>query len=325
MTEERPPSNPARSLSPWLEASERLRSTARVFVVSLGAVAVTVVAGLSLTGLSTLEPGSTYFSFAIVGALVATLGVVIMLALAMRLSSASAVSMAELIELSESTSGGRLWWKKRIRRGSMHALRVVGDKSNSCLAGYANLKEFNDAVAAVYLDERQMADEAAKSPDNASTYAKYVAAKKMADWYNSRLSALIEIASFQRLRWNFAATAGLMTVAGAATAIGIVTYAAALQPRDVPSSPVSVTTHQSIAIKIPKSKSAAGLYESMIGCKKSVQALVLGVKDASVSAITIPESTCRSITLTATWDGAGYTAKFDLPKETKEAQPTALP
>lgn len=324
MSEESSTSDLVPFSSPWLEASERLRSTARMFVVSLGAVALTVVGGLSLTGLSTLEPGSTTFTFAIIGALLATMGIVIMLALAMRLSSASVVSMAELIELSDSPASGGLRWKQRTRRGNMHALNVVGNKSNGYLAGYLNLSEFNDAVAAAYLNERLTVDAAANSPNDSRAYKEYVAARGKADWYDSQLSTLIEVASFQRLRWNFAATSGWMIVAGACTAIGIVTYAAALQPRDVPSSPVAVTTHENIEIKVPESKSAAALYEKIIGCKQNVRALVLGVDDASVSAVTIPESTCRSVTLNAIWDGSGYTAKFDLPKETEETQPSAL-
>lgn len=320
-TPEKPP-----TASIWREAAERLRSTARVFVVSLGAVAVTVVAGLSLTGLSTLDPQSANFAFAVTGALLATLGVVVMLALAMRLSSASAVSMAELLALGDgAASKTRLWLRRLLRPGQMYARRVVNAKSNGYLAGYDNLEEFNKAAADVHKDERSKADDAAKDPDDPDVYTVYVAARNRADWYNERLSALVEVASFQRLRWNFGAAAGLMTVAGAVTAIGIVMYAAALQPRGVPSSPVAVTTHESIRIEVPESNAAAALYRSMVGCAQSVQALVVGVSDATVSAITIPESACRSVTLTAAWDGTGYVAKFDLPEETQKPQPSATP
>ncbi|MDQ0820695.1 hypothetical protein QFZ79_003065 [Arthrobacter sp. V4I6] len=312
--------------SRWREAAERLRSTARVFVVSLGAVAVTVVAGLSLTGLSTLDPRSANFAFAVAGALLATLGVVVMLALAMRLSSASAVSMAELLALRDSgASTKRLWWRRRLRPGHMYARRVVDAKSNGYLAGYDNLEAFNDAVAEVHLDERTKADDAAKAPKDPAVYAQYKAASIKAASYDARLRSLVEVASFQRLRWNFGATAGLMTVAGAVTAVGIVMYAAALQPRGVPSSPVAVTMHESIRIKVPESNAAAALYESVVGCAQSVGALVVGVSDASVSAITVPEDACRSVTLTAVWDGTGYVAKFDLPEETEKPQPSATP
>lgn len=313
--------------SRWGEAAERLRSTARVFVVSLGAVAVTVVAGLSLTGLSTLDPSSTNFAFAVAGALLATLGVVVMLALALRLASASAVSMAELIALADSKEGeagkadetGAVPWRRRmLRPGHVYARKIVAAKSNGYLAGYETLEKFDNAVVEANLDEREKADEAANAPDDSAAYAQYQAASKKAAWYDARLRSLVEVASFQRLRWNFAATAGLMTLAGAVTALGIITYAAALQPRDVPSSPVAVTTHQSIQIRMPESPGAAALYESVVGCSQSVRALVVGVSDASVSAITIPESVCRSVTLTATWDGTGYTAKFALPDETEK-------
>jgi hypothetical protein len=289
-------------------------------------VAVTVVAGLSLTGLSTLDPRSTNFAIAVAGALLATLGVVVMLALAMRLSSASAVSMAELLALGRNAAGIKpLWLRRLLRPGHMYARRVVDAKSNGYLAGYNNLEAFNNAVAAVHVDERRKAEAAAATSDDPAVYAQYKAASRKAAWYDARLRALVEVASFQRLRWNFAATAGLMTLAGAVTALGIVTYAAALQPRGVPSSPVAVTTHESIQIQVPENPAAATLYESVVGCSQTVRALVLGVSDGSVSAITIPESACRSVTLTAAWDGTGYVAKFDLPEETAKPQPTVTP
>jgi hypothetical protein len=308
--------------SRWREAAERLRSNARVYVVSLGAVAVTVVAGLSLTGLSTLEPWSAHFNFAVAGALFATLGVVVMLALAMRLSSASAVSMAELLELNDSKASEaskeelkklqKLQWR---RPGHRFARGVVNAKSNGYLAGYDTLEDFNIAVGEANEEERIKGDAAAAAPTDEDAYDEYVAAALKADWYQGQLQALIEAASYQRLRWNFMVTARLMTAVGAITAVGIIMYAAALQPRGVPSSPVAVTTHESIEIKVPESSAAAALYENVVGCREPVRALVVGAGDASVSAITIPESECRSVTLNAAWDGTGYVAKFDLPEE----------
>lgn len=323
------PASPS-PVSHWHEAAERLRSTARVFVVSLGAVAVTVVAGLSLTGLGTLDPGSRNFLYAVAGALLATLGVVVMLALAMRLAAASAVTMAELLALKDLNGNifakTWLWLRRRLLRpGHWYALKVVNDESNGYLAGCASLSALVSNAQQAYSDERTKAGEAAEAPEDDAAYSQYKAARKTADWYRFRLRALVEVASFQRLRWNFGATAVGMTLAGAATALGIVTYAAALQPRGVPSSPVAVTTHQSIQVKVPESAAAAALFGSVVGCSQEVTALVLDVGDASVSAITLPMNECRSVTLTATWDGTGYVAKFDLPEETEKPQPSATP
>src|SRR4051794_34782641 len=114
MAEEK--AEPAQAAAPsrWREASDRLRSNARVFVVSLGAVAVTVVAGLSLSALSKLDSQSPTFKIAVAAALVATLGVVAMLALALRLSAASALSMADMLRLADGAAGKwRLWWRRR--------------------------------------------------------------------------------------------------------------------------------------------------------------------------------------------------------------------
>lgn len=148
--------------------------TARVFVVSLGAVAVTAIAGLGLTGLSTLDPGSAHFAFAVVGALLATLGVVVMLALAMRLSSASAGSMAELLALRDGVdTEKKLKRRRRLRPGHMYALSVVDAKSNGYLAGYDNLEVFNNAVAQVHSAERTKADNAASALDDPDVYAEY--------------------------------------------------------------------------------------------------------------------------------------------------------
>ena len=320
-----PPAVPER----WREASDRLRSNARVFVVSLGAVAVTVVAGLSLTGLSTLEPGSRSFAFAVAGALVATVGVVALLALAMRLSAASAVSVADLLALGEGAAGAsRLWWRRTTRRGYWNARTVVGATANGYIAGYATLEQFAEAAVAAQRDQREKAQLAAANPDDEARYASYLAASRNAAWFGMRLGALAEVASFQRLRWNFGATAIAMTVIGVLTAAGIVTYAAALQPRDVPTSPVAVTTHESIRIEVPESPAAASLFETVVGCAQPVDALVLGVGAASVSAITIPEASCRSVTLDAVWNGVGYVAAFDLADQADEADaptPSATP
>lgn len=321
--------------SRWHEAAERLRSNARLFVVSLGAVAVTVVAGLSLSGLSNLDPKSVNFTFAVIGALLATLGVVIMLALAMRLSSASAVTMEELLALGEGAVQGRSG-KARVRHiqlrfrqllwpGYNYARKVVDAKSNGYLAGYNSLAEFDAAIAIVHKEEREKGDAAAASPDDTTVFARFKTATIKAAWYDAQLRSLVEVASFQRLRWNFGATAVLMTLVGAVTAVGIVMYAAALQPRGVSSSPVAVTTHEGIQVEVPENNAASALYNSVLGCSHSVQALVLGVSGATVSAITIPDSECRSVTLNAEWNGSGYVAKFDLPKETSAPRETAAP
>lgn len=293
--------------SRWREAADRLRSTARVFVASLGAVAVTVVAGLSLTGLSTLDPNSTNFGCAVTGALLALVGVVVMLALVLRLASTSALSMSELLN-----AGG---WR---RRGYIYAKNIVGDKSNGYLAGYDGLEQFSQAVAAVHEDERKKAEASAAAPGNKDAFQAYKAARLFSDWHDARLGSLIAAASFQRLRWNFGKTALLMAGAGLVSAVGIVMYAAASQQRDVPSSPVAVTTHESIDISAPDEAAAAALYEAVVGCNESVQALVIGVREASVSAITIPNSECRSVTMDAVWDDdKGYVADFNLPEETE--------
>lgn len=306
-----PESSPA---SPWQVAAERLRSTARLFVVSLGSVAVVVVAGLSLTGLSTLNPVSVGFKFAVAGALLAILGAVIMLALAMRLASASAVTMGGLLALSGNPDGKedlQLWVRRHLfRPGYWSALKVVNEPTNGGLAGYASLNEFVEAAETAYLEERTERENAAKAPDDIAVNARHEVAIAKAAWFKAQLRPLIGVASIQRLHWNFGATAVWMTLAGAVTALGVVTYAAALQPRDVPSSPVAVTAHQRIQIKVPDSAAAAALYKSVVGCGENVEALVLGVSDAEISAITMPAEPCRSVTLTATWDGTNYIAKF---------------
>jgi hypothetical protein len=315
----------------WQEAAERLRSTARVFVVSLGTVAVTVVAGLSLTGLGTLDPGSENFNYAVAGALLATLGVVVMLALAMRLASATAVSMGELLALIGESTRKRdklliLPLKRHLLKpGIWSALRVVDQASNGGLAGYPNLGALAKAAGEAYAAERELRDAAAAKPGDTVASAEYEEANRKAEWYKAQLRPLIGVASIQRLRWNFGATAAWMTVAGFATAIGIVMYAAALQPRGVPSSPVPVTTYQSIQVRMPESAAAAALYRNVVGCGQKVNALVLGVGDARVSAITIPQGECRSVRLTAAWDGTDYVAKFDLPEETETPASSATP
>lgn len=157
---------------------------------------MTVVAGLSLTGLSNLDPRSPNFAFAVTGALLATLGIIVMLALAMRLSSASAVSMAELLALGEKGAGGKgRRWQRWLRPGHVYARSVVDAKSNGYLAGYDNLEAFSNAVAAVHLDERTKEDAAAEAPDDPAVFAPYKAASIRAAWYDARLRSLVEVAS----------------------------------------------------------------------------------------------------------------------------------
>ena len=288
------------SASRWSEAAERLRSNARVFVVSLGAVAVTVVAGLSLTGLSTLDPQSPNFWFAVSGALAAIVGVVVMLALLLRLASASAVSVSELIEA-----------KGYKRGGYLYAQGIVSEKANGYLAGFDTLEKFSEAFDGAIKREKNSLDAAVSAPTDKGAFEKYKAARMKREWYDARLSSLVGAASFKRLQWNFGKTAIYMAIAGVVTAVGIVMYAAALQPRGVPSTPVAVTTHESIQIRVPEGSAAAALYESVVGCSENVQALVVSVKGDKISAITIPESGCQSVTVNAVWDGTGYVANFD--------------
>ena len=314
---------PTPAPSRWREASDRLRSNARVFVVSLGAVAATVVVGLSLTGLSSIDSRSSNYLIAIGAALLATLGVVAMLALAMRLASASAVSMADLLRLHDgATNRLGLWWRRLRRPGQNYARKVVGEPSNGYLAGYDNLDAFSKAVTVAHREQQLTALAAAKNPNDKDAFALYKSFRRKSAWYNQRVRALIEVASFQRLRWNFGATSALMALAGAATAVGIVTYAAVLQPSGVPSTPVAVTTHQSILITVPEGDAAQDLFAQVVGCEQAVDALVTGTVGATVIAITVPDDDCRSVTLSAKWDGENFVASFELPAE---PAPTGAP
>ncbi|WP_161799569.1 hypothetical protein [Pseudarthrobacter siccitolerans] len=250
-----------------------------------------------------------------------------MLALAMRLAAATAVTMGELLMLIGEPNGKpdklRLWFKRHLfRPGVWSAVNVVDKTCNGGLAGYPNLATFAKAAEEAYTDEGTLREAAAADPNDPDANARFEEAHNKAEWYKARLRPLIGVASIQRLRWNFGATAAGMTLAGAATAIGIVMYAAALQPRGVPPSAVAVTTHQSVQVKVPKNAAAAALYRSVLGCSENVDALVLGVSNASISAITIPRNECRSVTLSAAWDGSDYIANFDLLVETPQPPPT---
>lgn len=311
MAEETPTSEPAEDpiLTRWREPSERLRSTARIFVTSLAAVAVTVVAGLSLTGLGQLTPGSPAFAFAVAGALLASLGVVALVALSVRLASSSAVSISELTSATNTQPGLR------------HAFEVVNDSSNGLLAGETSLAGLVTAAQNALEAERNAIAEVAADPAATDKLAEQQARTGVADWYREQLQSVASAAGFQRLRWNFGVSAGWMALAGAVTAIGIVMYAASLQPRTVPQTPVAVTVHESVVISAADSDAARALFQEVVGCRRnSVTALITATTGATVTAISLADGNCRSVTLSASWREDRYVADFgsDLEPEPEE-------
>jgi hypothetical protein len=79
-------------------AADRLRESARWLVIASGGAATVVFAGVSLAGIGELEPSDPGYrlQIAVGGALVAVIGALAALGIAMRLASASSVSLSDL-------------------------------------------------------------------------------------------------------------------------------------------------------------------------------------------------------------------------------------
>lgn len=270
----------AASADPWRDAADRLRTTGRTFVVMLGSVAATVAAGLGLTQLGSVVPGTTRFAVAVGGVALAAVGIIVLLSVSVGLASASTVSLSEL----------------KTRKGSFGKARdIVGSPANGLLAGHASLDEFVAATQAALEAEREAVAAFAEDPSSENLAAQRNR-RAVADWHAVRLRRLTSAASYLRLRARFEQASIAMAAAAVVAAGGIIAYAWAVTgaPGDV----VVVTPHAQVTVAAPDDEPARARFHALLECTAdAVDGLVLTEDEATVITLPAPDEGCRSITV----------------------------
>lgn len=273
--ERKPAEAPA---SPWREASDRLRATGRTFVVMLGSVAATVAAGIGLTQLGGLQPGTNRFTVAIIGIVFVGVGIIALLTLAVGLASASSVSISEL---------------QTKRLSFRHARLIVEEPENGLLAGFKTLDDLICATKSSLECEKDSVVAYQKEPTSEKLADQQIW-RAVADWYAGRLQRVAEAASYLRLRRRFELAAWGMAVAAGLAAFGIVAYAWAVT--GVPGEVVVVGPNERVTVAAPDDEGGRALFHSLLSCDAdTVEGLTL--PDDAPTVITVPDDArgCISI------------------------------
>lgn len=226
--ESTPPSHP---LSP---ASDRLRATVNWLIASLGAVAVAVIGGISLTSLGDVSPATdpAAFGWAVAGAGVAILAALGALITAASITARSTVTITDLTRLP-----ARGW------RGSV-LIELAGQPGAAAWRAQ-NYSAAREAVRA-YLDAAQDYDRAylatvAPNPDVTITTAQLNRAGKRYTHLKGRVAQLMSAASYLRLRSAFRSSLILIACFMVFVIAGALTFAVAIATLKSTPPPASLT------------------------------------------------------------------------------------
>jgi hypothetical protein len=282
----------------WTVAADRLRSRSSALIISLGSIGATLIAGLSLTGLGQLQPGTPRFVLGVLGALVAGTGVVAALILAVRVWSASSVSVSELLEAEVGNNRSA---------PARTAFDVVNNPSNLYLGGYPSLKALASAATAARQLRRERYETYLASPTTQEAKQVFMTARNADRRLASTIQQLISAASYQKLRATYDQATKRIGVVSAIALVGIVGFAWAVTGPSTPNGIVVVEPNEQIEVLAPAGGTDRAWFEAAVGCaQETVEALVIQGDDGlTVRVVTLPTSECRAVTMTVRRGPAG--------------------
>lgn len=269
--------------------AERLRTTAKWLVVSAGAVAAVVVAGLNFADIGKLTPESPDYRLwiALAGAAIAFGGITWMLVATVALAGASTVGVRELrgrdlagiddVRAAVDADTALAYWKGEWRRGHpVSPFELLAQDLESAQRGY--VKELtlwslnpHPKPSTSILNRQQ-------------TYR---------DYLQALVARSLETASYLRLLWAFRRTCNQLLAALLLTGTGLIAVVWASNPPDdpalaIPATPVAAT----YAVPADNRADLTGRLGS--SCAADLDALpviVLSVDDEKATAIVVVSAT----------------------------------
>lgn len=182
-------------------AADRLRDAAKWMVVSFGAAAAVVFAGLTVADLGDLDFSTPNYRFtiALIGGAVAIVGVVAAMATAMRLAGASTTSLHDLARAPRR-------WELALKRTRQEiaddpALQAWDTDGSSDLTARmkAFLSDYADAYGEFYAEVEKYAGDTNPAPDTRSLKK---AARRL-DYLSATSNRLLRTVGFLRLQASF--------------------------------------------------------------------------------------------------------------------------
>jgi hypothetical protein len=286
------------------QAADRLRDSAKWLIVSFGAAAAVVVAGISLSDVGRISGDTPGYrlAFAIGGALVAIVGVLAALAWAMSLAAASTVTIDDL-----QARPSRWQWSLRFAlakvqedpalspwgnelRAFVEALRDARSRQKLALDRY--MEEDNDEDSNRDASSDRLSSEEAQQRLDRATF--------LVDELEGTMGRLLVTASFLRLQESFRVARVIITLWLLLAAAGVLAFAYAVRTGpaalDVPASPVAAS------VSVPPDDRADLAKRLGTGCRYSLDAvpiIVLSLDEETVKAqaVTLPAMSCKPVRL----------------------------
>jgi hypothetical protein len=281
-------------------AADRLRDSTKWLVVSLGAVATVVFAGLTISGLGKVSPDTPghRFQLAIAGAAIAIGGTVLALYTAMRLAGASTTTLADLSD-PEGAADPALSTAWDHLRGDPALSTWGGDID-------AFLDDYHSAWNRYVQEARALADPQGTAANDPAAAQRAAAELTMMRSVSNRLLSTV---SFLRLQYAFEAAgrwiAGLVLGAAVgATLFGWATMSA-------PTAPATIAEAPQIGVLRPSedtTKELKRLWSGDDACASSGEVEVIVIDDTAgdgddlLGVLTVPSDKCRPVALTVPLD-----------------------
>jgi hypothetical protein len=193
------------------KAADRLRETTKWLIAAFAAIGATLVAGSQLSNVGSLIPGhEVRFAIAIVGVLVAFVGVALAIYYALNVAVAGSVSLGELA-----------------RRNATDPLKNRIETDPALMAGNPSLATLNsDYVAAMTARKQRYA--AYLADDTLLDQAKMADAH--ARFASDTVQSILEVANFGDVAQAFKTARGPLFLGAVIAALGVVVFAAAANP-----------------------------------------------------------------------------------------------
>lgn len=216
--------------SPSAAAADRIRETAKWLTVSLAGLGAVLVAGSQLSDVGALAVASPRFWFAVTGGVVAVLGTVAILALAIWIATTPSPSYATLVSAPHPANAGLV--KDPYRLGGAPTMQALNDQRTKRLTAR---------------DEAERSFDEEQDPDAKRAKAQELTNKdKDFAYTDGVVRAVLDLAGYEVLSWRWRRVGAGMIGAGVLAGLGIGVFAwAANPPSDAVASvvtPVVLTT-----------------------------------------------------------------------------------
>jgi hypothetical protein len=270
----------AEPASPLARAADRIRESAKWLLASFAAVGATLIAGLQLSDIGSLplDADNKRAVATAVGLTVGLLGVIVAVAAASSVVTKSFVTLRSLAGASASDS---------VKQA------IEGDKA--LLGGFDSIDELHSAYAAAVEARESALRVHYENPSDPAKATKAEAAQQWARTVGIAQRAVLDQASYDRLRNAYSNARWGILVGAGLTAAGIAAFAWGSNPPEPQIVPVLVRTPTEVLVAIDPEDRAS--FQRILGSNcdlSAIDAMAVSVVGETYQVVSIPNESCES-------------------------------